>query len=147
MQLYCVVRADCRKAGSMFLDNLNQEEKVVFLELAYKVAYANRELSEEEISQMKEYRRICGVSSIQNTGTVDQLMAYFADKNETVRRTVFFELYTILYSNDKITITDEEIIAKAHEHFNLDEDVFREIASAAQDLRKVEVRLRKLVNG
>lgn len=131
----------------MFLDNLSQEDKIKFLELAYKVAYANRELSEEEIAQMHEYRKICGVNSIGNTGTVDELMTYFGDKSETIRRSVFFEIYTILYSNDKITVSDEVIIGKAHEHFKLDEEVFKEIASAAQDLRKVQVRLRKLVNG
>ena len=130
----------------MWLDNLNQTDKEKFVELAYKAAYADRSLSEEEMVDLAEFRRQCGVSSIGNTGTFQELLSYFGERTPQVRRIVFFGVYTVLYSNDIITELDQQLIDIAKEDLRLSEEEIRALAEAGQEMRKLQVKLRALIN-
>ena len=126
----------------MWLDNLNQTDKEKFVELAYKAAYADRSLSEEEMVDLAEFRRQCGVSSIGNTGTFQELLSYFGERTPQVRRIVFFGVY----SNDIITELDQQLIDIAKEDLRLSEEEIRALAEAGQEMRKLQVKLRTLIN-
>ena len=130
----------------MWLDNLNQTDKEKFVELAYKAAYADRSLSEEEMVDLAEFRRQCDVSSIGNTGTFQELLSYFGERTPQVRRIVFFGVYTVLYSNDIITELDQQLIDLAEKDLRLSEEEIRALAEAGQEMRKLQVKLRTLIN-
>jgi hypothetical protein len=130
---------------NMLLENLNQTDKEKFVELAYKAAYADRSLSDEEMHELAEFRRQCNVSSIGNTGSFQELLDYFGDRPAQVRRIVFFGLYTVLYSNDIITELDQKMIDSAKADMHLSEEEIRGLAEVAQEMRKAHVKLRAII--
>ena len=106
----------------MFLNNLTDRDKEHFVELAYKLAYSNREYPEVQRSLLGRYKKECGVSVIPNTATREELMAHFGEQSEEIRRIVYYEIYMLLISDEKIDADEAFVLGELKSAFGISEE-------------------------
>lgn len=117
----------------MFTDVLQEDEKKDFLELIYKMANVDDDYAEEEQFVVEKYKLELGLTDIPDTKNVDDILVAFGTKSEETRKTVFFELYTMILADDVIEDEEEEFIGKVKNAFGLDDAVVEAIETAAKD--------------
>ncbi len=121
----------------MFLQVMNNEEKEKFLELVYKIANIDGEYAQEEEELINNYKLELGLSEISDTGKVEELVEYFAPKNETLKKIVMFEVVGLLNADDKIEKEEEDLLKLMTEKFCFTDDMTKKIQSVAEELQRV----------
>lgn len=121
----------------MFLNALNQEDKKKFLELLYKIANCDGEYAEEEAEIIRNYQLELGISEIPETATQAELIAYFGEATETVRKIVLFEIYGLITSDDTIAAGERQALLEIADSFRFDQAQVLELETLAEKLRQV----------
>lgn len=121
----------------MFLNALNQEDKKKFLELLYKIANCDGEYAEEEAEIIRNYQLELGISEIPETATQAELIAYFGEAMETVRKIVLFEIYGLITSDDTIAADERHALHEIADRFRFDQAQVLELETLAEKLRQV----------
>ena len=117
----------------MFTDVLQEDEKKDFLELIYKMANVDDDYAEEEQFVVKKYMNELDLDEIPDTKDVDEIIKSFGEKSEETRKTVFFELFSMILADDVIEDSEEEFLEKIRQAFKLDADVVKKIEDAAKN--------------
>ena len=119
----------------MFAQLLNQEEKKNFLELIYKIANCDGTFAEEEEELLSNYKLELGLSEVEDTSSMNELMDYFGQKSEQIRKVVFFELYGMIMADGNIAGEESSILAQLKSKFGMAPDAYAQIAAAADQLQ------------
>lgn len=121
----------------MFLQLLNHEDKEKFLELIYKIANADGEFAEEEQEIVDSYKKELGILKIEDTSDIEGLIEYFWDKVMEIRKIVYFETIGLINADEKIENTENEIIEKMEQAFQLEKTTVKMIECVAKKLQEV----------
>lgn len=121
----------------MFLKVMNDDEKGKFLELVYKVANIDGEYAEDEEELIRSYKNELGVKTIKDTATLEELIEYFARKNNEIKKVVFFETIGLINADEKIEKEEKEVIVLMQIKFELNEDTYRKLYDVAKKLQSV----------
>lgn len=122
----------------MFLDVLSKEDKLNFVELAYLIVKCDEEFADEEREVINNYLIETGIKEIPNTEkSLDELMEYFSNRDENIRKIILFEGYGLVLADDKISEQEKEIVDKLTRMANLEEEKSRKIKKLVIDLKKI----------
>ena len=121
----------------MFLISMSIDEKERFLELAYKLAQVDGNYAEEEEEIINSYKAELGITNIGDTGSIDELIAFFATRNEPVKKIVLFELYGMMCADRKIKEAEKDVFEKLKTKFGVSEKLIRQIIEVADELQAV----------
>ena len=121
----------------MFLNVLDQDEKMKFMELVYKVANCDGEYAEEEAEIIKNYQLELGINEIPNTASEQELIEYFATKSETIQKIVYFELYGLISADNNISDDEVLMMEKFVSKFSLTTQQLNSIKLMVEKLQKV----------
>lgn len=119
----------------MFLHLLKEDTKEKFLELIYKVATCDGEYSEDEAEVVNNYKIELGISEIKQTGTVDELIAYFSKEEKTIRKVVYFEVYGLIIVDDKTDPIEESVMRSMRKELTLSETEYDLLEKAVDQLQ------------
>ena len=125
----------------MFLNVMEVEERKKFLELAFKLAQIDGDYAEEEEEIINSYKAELGITEIEDTLSIDELISYFSSKNDTVKKVVLFEVYGMIRADDKTEKSEEEVFDNIKSQFNISADVVEQIVSVADELQNVYDKL------
>lgn len=125
----------------MFLNVMEVEERKKFLELAFKLAQIDGDYAEEEEEIINSYKAELGITEIEDTLSIDELISYFSSKNDTVKKVVLFEVYGMIRADDKTEKSEEEVFDNIKSQFNISDDVVEQIVSVADELQNVYDKL------
>jgi uncharacterized tellurite resistance protein B-like protein len=125
----------------MFLNVMEVEERKKFLELAFKLAQVDGDYAEEEEEIINSYKAELGITEIEDTLSIDELISYFSSKNDTVKKVVLFEVYGMILADDKLEKSEEEVFDNIKSQFNISADVVEQIVSVADELQNVYDKL------
>lgn len=121
---------------TMFANLMNQEEKEKFLELIYKIANYDQNYTDEEEELVNNYKIELGLNTVPETDTIKNLIIYFGNKEEQVKKIVFFELYGMIMADGAIVNKEGEILMQIKEKFALEKETFESLISVALELQK-----------
>ncbi len=125
----------------MFLNVMEVEERKKFLELAFKLAQIDGDYAEEEEEIINSYKAELGITEIEDTLSIDELISYFSSKNDTVKKVVLFEVYGMIRADDKLEKSEEEVFDNIKSQFDISADVVEQIVSVADELQNVYDKL------
>jgi len=126
---------------NMFLNVMEVEERKKFLELAFKLAQIDGDYAEEEEEIINSYKAELGITEIEDTLSIDELISYFSSKNDTVKKVVLFEVYGMIRADDKLEKSEEEVFDNIKSQFDISADVVEQIVSVADELQNVYDKL------
>lgn len=115
---------------------MNTEEKAKFLELVYKTATCDSDYAEEEQELVRSYQIELGMDEIPETASLEELIAYFAAKEATLKKAVLFELYGMILADDKIEAAEAQILELIDQHFALPKEASDRLLEAARELQQ-----------
>lgn len=121
----------------MFLQLLNHEDKEKFLELIYKIANADGEFAEEEQEIVDSYKKELGILKIEDTSDIEGLIEYFSDKVMEIRKIVILRRLGLINADEKIENTENEIIEKMEQAFQLEKTTVKMIECVVKKLQEV----------
>ena len=116
---------------------MNQEEKERFMEFVYKVANIDGDFAEEEQEIINSYKNELGIENINETGNVDELIDYFANKADPLKRIVLFETIGLVNADDKVQEAEANLLSNIKKKFGLDAEIAEKIQNVAEKLQKV----------
>lgn len=120
----------------MFSNLMNNEEKEKFLELIYKTANYDGEYAAEEEELINNYKIELGLTTIPETSTMENLISYFAEKEDQLKKIIFFELYGMIKADGTVAEKEETILSQVKDKFALGNGTYEELVDAASRLQK-----------
>jgi len=108
------------KRKKMFLNRLNSEEKVAFLELAHHVARSDGEFTKDEKSVVEGYcfeMQIEDVEYSEKNFELSKLLAVF--ENKMSQKVLLLELMALVYSDNKVDSKEQKIIDTIVQSFTI----------------------------
>jgi transcriptional regulator CtsR len=104
----------------MFLNRLNEDEKVAFLELAHHMARSNNDFSQAQQSIIGQYCLEMQIEDI-NYDEKDYNLSEILKKidNKSSQKIVLLEIMALVYSNQKIDKEEQEVLDAMITEFNL----------------------------
>ncbi|WP_078596282.1 hypothetical protein [Evansella clarkii] len=111
----------------MFLQELNAEEKVAFLELAHLVAISNGIIDENEQKMLETYDREMGVNyKIEDLKelTLQEIVQVF--KSERIKRIVFLEAIAVAFADGIYQEEQKNLIQEIKEALAISDDEYEQ---------------------
>jgi len=107
----------------MFLNKLTKAEGEKFLEICYIIANTDGEFHESEQSLLTSYAEEMKLYNykIQEKNNIDELILFFSDKTEEVKKIVFFELLGMALIDGKYLNREIALINRIQDELNIDE--------------------------
>lgn len=107
----------------MFFPLLNQEEKESCLSLLVHAARCDDHFHEKEKNLIDGYSLLMGIAKETNRNlSIDDVIEYFANKSDVIRRAVFLETFGLILSDSIYHANEEKLIVKIANSFGLDSD-------------------------
>jgi len=104
----------------MFLNKLNTEEKVAFLELAHHVARSDGDFADEEQLIISKYCMEMQIDDIKyDEDSFDIYTTLGKIKNRDSRKVVLLEIMALIYSDDFLHEEERVVLEKILEEFDL----------------------------
>ena len=129
----------------MYLNYFSDSDKERFIELAYKLAYSNREFPEVQRKLLGRYKEECGIRFIPNTMTQEELIAFFGGKSDSVRRIVYYEIYMLLISDEEIDADEMKVLKALRSGFAISDEEADKIQELGLTLKKADQELKKIL--
>lgn len=104
----------------MFLNKLNENEKVAFLELAHHIARSDNDFSDTQQGIIEKYRLEMQIDDIEYD--IDKFDIYTTlDKvqNQRSRKIVVLEIMALIYSDNFLHEEERKVLEKILEEFDL----------------------------
>lgn len=122
----------------MFLDVLNKEDKINFLEFVNLLAKCDGEFADEEKEILNNYMIETGINEIpENNKNIENIIEYFSTRDEAIRKIILFEAYGLVLADNKITDEEKNIISKLDKMSGLNREKLDEIKEVVNRLQKV----------
>ncbi|MEA1954700.1 MAG: TerB family tellurite resistance protein [Campylobacterota bacterium] len=104
----------------MFLNKLNEKEKVAFLELAHHIARSDEGFSDEEELIISKYCMEMQIEDIEyDEDSFDIYTTLGKIKNRDSRKVVLLEIMALIYSDDFLHEEERIVLEKILEEFDL----------------------------
>lgn len=106
----------------MFLNRLEKEEKIAFLELAHYIAKSDNDFSESEKEIISKYcveMEIDNIALDENSFDLDKSLSKIKDKRS--QKIVLLEIMALIYSDNHMHIEEKKILDSIVEKFGLNE--------------------------
>lgn len=108
---------------AMFLEELQPEEKLAFLELAALIAKIDGKLSIYESSILEKYQKEMGLENYRKKGLgIGDILKIF--KNERSKNIVITEIFKLIYSDGVFHDQERESVRLMKEHFGFDSNEY-----------------------
>ena len=120
-------------------------KKESFIELAYKLAYSNREFPKAQRDHLKHYKEACGIDVIPNTATKEELIHFFSKESPKVRRIVYFEIYMLFASDGDIDEDETKNLKVLRSAFGISDEDAEKIQNQGLLVRQAHQDLEKLL--
>ena len=107
----------------MFLNRLNNEEKVSFLKLAHYIARIDGDFADEEKEIIEAYTYEMGIKNNdfdEKAFNLEQTLSNF--KATESKKIVLIEIMALIHADTVVTNEEEEIILQICHIFNIDRD-------------------------
>lgn len=121
----------------MFLQVMNMEEKMKFLEFVYKIANIDGEYAEEEAEIVNSYKNELGINEIPETDDINGIIEYFSTKEEVLKRIIIFETIGLINADNKIEPEEADLLNRMVKSFQLDNKVVEKIELVTKKLQDV----------
>ena len=129
----------------MFLNHLSDAGKENFIELAYKLAYSNREFPQAQQKILSRYMEECGVRYIPSTMTREELIKYFGEQSPEVKKIIYLEIYMLLISDEEIDADETKVLSELKSGFGLSDDEAVKIQEQGMEYKKTYLKLRSVL--
>lgn len=132
----------------MFLNVLNIEEKVKFLNLLYIAANIDGEFPESERNQIDAYvaeMRLSPEQANYTPQTNEEVLSYFAEKDIKIRKIVFVELLAIVFADGKYVEEERNLMEQVKNQFSLSEDFSENAHNWVSEIMQMYTKGFKLV--
>ena len=104
----------------MFLNRLNQDEKMAFLELAHHIARSDNNFSEDQKSIIAKYCMEMQIEDITyDADSFDIYTTLDKIKDQRSRKIVLLEIMALIYSDDFLHEEERKVLEKILEEFDL----------------------------
>ncbi len=104
----------------MFLNRLNQDEKIAFLELAHHIARSDNNFSEDQKSIIAKYCMEMQIEDIAyDADSFDIYTTLDKIKDLRSRKIVLLEIMALIYSDDFLHEEERKVLEKILEEFDL----------------------------
>lgn len=113
--------------GMMFLNELNGEERVAFLELAHLVAKSNGIVDEKEKKMLDTYSQEMGVDLVStdlNQWSLEKITAFF--ESERTKRIVFLEAIAVAFADGVYHDEQKSLIRELKEGLSISDEEYEE---------------------
>lgn len=120
---------------------LEEQDNLNFIELAYKVSLVDGTCSREEYNLLVKYQQELGVDYFPDTHSIDDLVEYFSKRDKRVQKTVWLQLYSLIKANFKIDNRENDIISKLRTSFSISSEEFNKISQAVDNLNEAYLKL------
>ena len=120
-------------------------KKESFIELAYKLAYSNRDYPEAQRELLMHYKEACDIQVIPNTSTKEKLIEFFGKQSPKVRRIVYFEIYMLFASDGKIDENEMKNLKELRTAFGISDEEAEKIQEQGLLVRQAHQDLEKLL--
>ena len=131
----------------MYLRNLEEKEKIGFLELAYGIANSDNDFSHVEIDMLLLFREEMQISEekyqIQKM-TLEDSMDIFKESSINNKKIVVLEMLGIVLADEIIAIEEEDILNKMIVKLNLDSDFLEKSKKTVLNLKNAYKDLNEL---
>ncbi|QNK77712.1 hypothetical protein H7F37_01070 [Winogradskyella sp. PAMC22761] len=113
----------------MYLNNLNNDEKNSFIELAKFISEVDGVTSFEEILVINQYLREMGFNEDFKFQfkSLDEIIKSFEYSSLKNKKIVLFEMLVLVYSDNKFCRREEEVINLLVESFNINKEDYKEL--------------------
>jgi hypothetical protein len=126
----------------MFLEELQQEEKIAFLELASLIARIDGKLSIYENSLIKKYQREMELEDYKIKGlSIEDILKEF--KNERSKYIVLTEIFQLIYSDGVFHDHESEFVHIIKTHFGFDPSEFGSFKDWVGKIKELSVSKRE----
>ncbi|MBR2527975.1 MAG: hypothetical protein IKE58_05865 [Blautia sp.] len=129
----------------MLLNHLSNSNKEDFIELAYKMAYSNKDFPDVQQRLLSHYKEECDISIIPNTATTDELLAHFSRQSDEVKKIVYYEIYMLLISDGKIDTAEQQSLEKMRSALNIPVEDAVKIQEQCALIKQANLDLQKLL--
>ena len=125
----------------MFLAELQQEEKIAFLELAARIANSDGKLSIFENSLIKKYQKEMGLDEYKLKGqALDDILNEF--KSERSKYIVLTQIFQLIYSDGVFHDQEGEFIRLIKTHFGFNSSEFGSFKDWVNKINELSVSKR-----
>ncbi|WP_144554999.1 hypothetical protein [Bacillus sp. X1(2014)] len=126
----------------MFLEELEQKEKIAFLELAAMIARIDGKLSIYENSLIRKYQRETGLEDYQLKGlSIEDILKEF--KSERSKYIVLTEIFQLIYSDGVFHDHESEFVHIIKTHFGFDSSEFGTFKDWVEKIKELSVTKRE----
>ncbi|MDR4945397.1 TerB family tellurite resistance protein [Neobacillus cucumis] len=126
----------------MFLEELEQEEKTAFLELAVMIASSDGNVSIFETTVLNKYQKELELEDYKPTGmAVGEILKTF--KSERSKNIVLTELFQLIYADGVFQDEEGEFVRLIKEHFGFEEDEFNSFKDWIEKIRELSLTKEK----
>ena len=111
----------------MFLDRLNDDEKVMFLDLAVYAAQTNGIVEESEKKILMQYCKEMGVAfyDVSKLHSLDEVKEFFKERNEETKRIVILEILGLCYIDGEFDSVENAFAKDFAEDIHVDENAYK----------------------
>lgn len=122
----------------MFLGALTHEAKRKFMEFVYLIANIDGNYAEDEQEIINNYQVELNMPVLPEiTDSIDDLLAYFADQSQNVKKIVVFEIYGLILADDIISPMEQNILDTINNTFGIDVSILTTIKCLVKELQNV----------
>jgi uncharacterized tellurite resistance protein B-like protein len=108
----------------MFLNRLNQEEKVAFLEIAHHIARSDNDFSEDQKTIIAKYCMEMQIEDIDfNESGFDLSITLSKIKNEKSQKIALLEVMALVYSDSVLHEEEKKVLSQMVSGFGLSESL------------------------
>lgn len=125
----------------MFLYNLNPQEKEYFLSLVYQIAKVDGNYDNEEINIIEKYKFEFGLKEIREDKSISELVDYFSSKELSVRKTVLFEVYYLIISDDVLDKNEVSSLSLLETRLGISPNLVNEIETTVEELNDIYCKI------
>ena len=114
----------------MFLNILNEDEKILFLEMALTVAAANDVLEETEVLMLEQYCKEMDIAPFEKPQirSLDEIITAFKDSTETSKHIAVLELLGLGHSDGSFDKTEDSSIKDFALGIGLSEELYNTLS-------------------
>lgn len=133
----------------MFLNGLDYEQKMAYLQLAKTLASADGFFSTNEESVMSQYRTEMCLPDAECDTDVDfaQAGAVIAQADKGIKRRVLFELAALAFVDSEFSAEEKNVILDLQRKFEVEENYIDKCEAQIRELTQLYKKIGKLIDG
>ena len=120
---------------------LEEQDNLNFIELAYKVSIVDGTCSREEYNLLVKFQQELGIDYYPDTHSIDELVEYFSKRDKKVQKTVWLQLYSLIKADQHLEDHENSIISKIKPSLKLSSEEFNKITQAVDNLNEAYLKL------